>query len=216
MTTTFAELDQKFGIQNKPVSDSPSFDELTDAFVDAVFEEMEMEIPEEPTDQDIEDINLVLEHAAMTISTNLENSQWLAQWGVLGMKWGRRKQADGTYRYNARRQAGNHPGHGEGGDKINTASENREARSASTVRKASELSNEELNAVINRFRLEQQYNQIMTPSAPKNVLLDATKDVLAKAAKKTVQKYADDAAAALGKAVADYASNQLKKARASK
>lgn len=106
-TPTFEDL-EKFGIVDGPIG--PQEFELDEEFedIDVTDEELVeflaqsgIEIPENPSEGYIDDLN-----------TLLQSGGYVAHWGVLGMKWGRRKDRDGVYRNNPGRMAGNHPGHG--------------------------------------------------------------------------------------------------------
>lgn len=184
-TPTFEDL-AKFGIQNKPVDDY--IEDLADFLV-----ENGLEIPEDPSPEYLAGLNEILEHAGF-LSSDMTAAEYIAQWGVLGMKWGKRKSRDGKYEINTQRQAGNHPGHGEGGDKLNKPAQNGTSSTSSAkprAKSAKEMTTVELQEVINRFKLEQQYNQIIAPKD--SPLTAATKKILKDAAKKEATAYASKA-----------------------
>lgn len=72
-------------------------------------------------------------------------SDELAHYGVPGMKWGRRKQADGSYKSSGRKAA-------------------KDARK----KEISKLSDAELRQRINRLQMEKQYMDLTTPSSTAN------------------------------------------------
>lgn len=93
MTTTFEDL-ATIGIVDKPIEEAPA--ELIE-----FLQHYGIEPPENPSDQYLDDINALMAHGG-----------FVAHWGVLGMKWGRRKDRSGKYHETPNRMAGNHPGQG--------------------------------------------------------------------------------------------------------
>lgn len=234
MTVTFEDL-AKFGVVNKPLAEYEDFEEID--LEDSEFQELadfleENEIvpPEVPSEDYVADLNLFLEHSSI-LKSDLNLGDYIAQWGVLGMKWGRRKDRNGKYRITPGKMAGNHPGQDaydyedsvttqtKGSPEVKVGDRTRDSSGrrgrVSKVGASRKLENgdtdvdvtieyekpkpaperprmtdAELTAVINRLRLEQQYAQLT--AKPPNKFLEATKDVLTKAAKKQAEAYATE------------------------
>lgn len=153
---TFEDLEQ-YGIVNGPV------EEARDALVHGMLAEdflahMGIDVPDEPTDEFYADADSILAH-----------------YGVLGMRWGRRRNPDGTVTINKGKQAGNHPGHS---DRKSGKPKPRSAKSMTT---------EELQSAIKRMQLEQQYTQLVTPKKPQ--LLAETQKIVTNALRQNAQTY---------------------------
>lgn len=166
MAPSFEDLAQ-FGVRDM------SLDDARAALVHSMLAEdflahMGLDVPDEPSNQFYEDADKVLAH-----------------YGVLGMKWGRRRNSDGTVTVDKSKTAGNHPGHSDA------------KAGKSKPRPAKEMTNEELSSAIKRMQLEQQYRQLTTPKKP--VLLAETQKILGNALRQNAQAYAT---AGLGLAVA--------------
>jgi hypothetical protein len=128
-----------------------------------------IDVPDEPTEEFYENTDKVLAH-----------------FGVLGMKWGRRRNRDGSVTVDKSKTAGNHPGQKD--SKSDDTSDSKKTGEANPQKKSvKDLSDAELNAIINRMRLEQTYAQ-MTASKP-NPFLAESKKIVGKALSQNAQTY---------------------------
>lgn len=117
---TFDAL-EKFGIADGPILQHTavdnSVDDLTSEELRSMVGEFLAHAAEDPEGLG-EVLGSFLTHSGIELTETPsdefveELATYIAHWGVLGMKWGRRKSRDGKYTTNPSRMAGNHPGHG--------------------------------------------------------------------------------------------------------
>lgn len=124
--------------------------------------------------------------------------------GIKGMKWGVRRfqKKDGSLTSAGRKRYGDGP---DGGDR-DDESVSEKPKSSGSKRSVNEMTDAELNAAVNRLRLEQQYRQLspekvslgkkFVDSLQKNVIIPAAKeagknvvkDLMEKELKKAINK----------------------------
>jgi hypothetical protein len=169
---SFADLAQ-FGVVDRPIQD------IQETIVHSMTAEeflahMGLNVPDEPSDQFYEDAD-----------------KFFAHYGVMGMKWGRRRNSDGSVSVDKSKTAGNHPGQSDGDAAPKGGAGPKPAREPKPVKpkppSAKEMTNEELNAVIKRLELEQRYTNLVSPKAP--TFKSETKKILVEALKKNAQAY---------------------------
>ena len=95
MTDTTFEALAEFGISEEEVVEARE-EIVHSMFAEEFLAHFGIDVPEEPSDEFYENADRVIAH-----------------YGVLGMKWGRRRNADGTVTVNKAKTAGNHPGHSD-------------------------------------------------------------------------------------------------------
>ena len=109
----------------------------------------------------------------------------LCHHGIKDMKWGFRRfqNKDGSLTPAGRKRYGN--GH-DGGDRDDD-SVSEKPKSSSSKKSVKEMTDEELNAAVNRLRLEQQYRQLSPEkvSLGKKFVDSLKKDVIIPAAKES-------------------------------
>ena len=100
-----------------------------------------------------------------------DDDEGLKHWGVLGMKWGRRKNRSGG---------------------VDTSSEDHRTVSSIKKKRVSEMSNDELKKLTTRLQLEKQYSDLTKKDT--NVGMKIVTDILLNTGKQVASKYLADQA----------------------
>lgn len=146
---------------------------------------MGIELPDEISEQSLTDANDILAHfgvdtlevVAIGPDGKPLEGEYVEQHGVKGMRWGVRKRVVSAGRS------------GPSPSKPKEAATKPAAKKPSGKRSAKSMTDQELNAVINRLRLESQYSQLTASKSDQ--AKQFIKDTLLNAGKATVQNYAN-------------------------